>query len=485
MYNRPVKSILGESSEARLTRAESMPTLTPPDSSRKGAYAYWLSLTAALSGLLFGFDTAVINGAVVFLRREFGLSEVGTGAAVSSLLVGCVIGAGAGGTLSDRLGRKKVLLASSVLFTLSTIGAAIPSTFLEFLLARFVQGVAIGVASVTAPLYIAEVSPARIRGRLITFQQLAIVVGILCAYVVNWALAGIGQANWRWMIASAVLPSFIFLLCLLWVPESPRWLVRHGRTEEAFATIVKLEGSQAAESTMKEITASILDEAGSFRELLSPRFRRSLLIAATLAILTQATGINTIIYYGSVILTEQVSSQDTTGALLANVTIGVINLFGTIAALFILDKVGRKPPLMISAAGTAASMAALAIAMSAAPSRRILVILPILTYIGFFAVGLGVGAWVLMSELFPTRVRGRAMSVATVSLWVTCLIVSFTFLPLVSWISAPGAFVLYSLLCTITLIFIWRFLPETKGKTLEEIEKQWSREVELVKQGTV
>jgi sugar porter (SP) family MFS transporter len=436
------------------------------------AYAYWLSVTAALAGLLFGFDTAVINGAVVFLRQEFGLSEVGTGAAVSSLLLGCVIGAASGGALSDALGRKKVLLISSVLFAVSTIGAAIPSSFREFLIARFVQGVAIGVASVTAPLYIAEVSPARIRGKLVTFQQLAIVVGILCAYVVNWALADIGHSNWRWMIASAALPSFIFLLCLLLVPESPRWLIQRGRKQEAFAVIVRLEGAEAAESTMQEIATAIEHESGTFRQLLAPGFRRNLAIASLLAILTQFTGINTIIYYGSVILTEQIANKDTTGALLANVTIGTINLFGTIAALFILDRVGRKPPLLFSAAGTALSMAALAIAMTVAPSNRILVVLPILTYIAFFAVGLGPGAWVLMSELFPTRVRGRAMSVATVSLWVACLIVSFTFLPLVSWITAPGAFWMYAGLCTITFLFVWRTLPETKGKTLEEIEKQ-------------
>lgn len=438
----------------------------------QAAYAYWLSATAALSGLLFGFDTAVINGAVVFLRQEFGLSEIATGAAVSSLLVGCVIGAGAGGTLSDGLGRKKILLVSSVLFALSTIGAAIPTTFYQFLVARFVQGVAIGVASVTAPMYIAEVAPARIRGRLITFQQLAIVVGILVAYVVNWALADVGDANWRWMIASAVLPSFVFMFCVLWVPESPRWLIRQGRQQEALATIVKLEGSLVAESTMKEIRASLQEEAGSFRVLLAPRFRRKLLIAATLAILTQVTGVNTIIYYGSVILTEQIGNRDTTSALLANVTIGLVNLIGTIAALFLLDKVGRKPPLLVSAAGTAVSMATLAITMHVAPSNLPLVVLPILAYIGFYAVGIGVGAWVLMSELFPTRVRGRAMSIATVSLWVACLVVSFTFLPLVSWITAPGAFGLYSVLCATTFLFVWKFLPETKGKTLEEIEKE-------------
>jgi sugar porter (SP) family MFS transporter len=436
-------------------------------------YIYIISIIAAVGGLLFGFDTAVINGGIVFLKAHFQLTQFQTEIAASSLLFGCILGAAAAGSLSDRFGRRRILMLAAVLFLLSAVGAALPRTLSEFVAARFLGGLAIGIASLLSPLYIAEIAPAHIRGRLVTLNQMAIVTGILCSYVVNWSLADFGPNNWRWMFAAAGLPSLLFLLALFAVPESPRWLIKQGRLKEGLAVLQRICGKRQAERQAQEIKTALEEEEGTWRLLFSAVLRRPLMIAVVLAILQQITGINTILYYGSLIMTEQAGQQSANVALGANVVIGVVNLLATIVALAIIDRVGRKALLLVASAGMGLSLGILGIVFHFWQNPGLLVLVPILTYVACFGVGMGAVVWVLMSELFPTRVRGRAMSVATVSLWIACFLITLTFLSLVEAITAAGAFWLYASMCVVTLFFVRHFCPETKGQTLEEIEKWW------------
>ncbi len=437
------------------------------------AYTYRISIVAAIGGLLFGFDTAIINGAIVFLRRQFSWSEIQTEIAASSLLLGCVIGASVAGALSDWLGRRRILLLSAAIFTLSSIATALPNSLGPFCAARLVAGTAIGIASLLCPLYIAEVSPAGIRGMLVSLNQLAIVTGILVSYLAGWSLSGLGAESWRWMFASAALPSIFFFVALFTVPESPRWLVKEQRYDEALTTLGRLSGSDAR-LRLEEIKIAIAEESGSLAQLFQPGLRLPLIIGITLAVFQQVTGINTILYYGSIIFTEQVGARSASAALWANVVIGTVNVLCAVIALFAIDRLGRKPLLMIASGGMGASLVILGVIFLLQPSAGSLVLALILCYVAFFSVGMGPTVWVVISELFPTRIRGRAMSIATISLWTACMFITLTFLSLVKAISVSGAFWCYALMCLFTFLFVWRILPETKGKTLEEIEKSWS-----------
>ena len=432
-------------------------------------YVYLPAAVAALGGLLFGFDTAVINGAIVFLKRQFSLTDAQTELGASSLLLGCVFGASLAALTSDRFGRKKVLLAAAALFTASSIGAALPRNLTEFVLARLLGGLAIGLASTLSPLYIAEIAPARIRGLLVSVNQLAIVTGILLSYSVNYGLTSAGPGNWRWMLASAAVPSLFFLVALLFVPESPRWLVQNGREAEAEEFVSRLAGRDAAQAEIRAIQSAVAEESGN---LLDPAFRKPLIVAILVALFSQFTGINTIIYYGSLVFLEHVPRQTAGSALWANVMIGAINFFSTFLGMYLIDRLGRKPLLMSAFAGMAVSLAGVAASIhTGAPPFLVLIF--VLIYVACFAVGVGTGTWVVMSEICPTRVRGRAMSVATVFLWCGTLAVTLTFLSLVQLLTAPVAFLLYSVVCIAAIAFVWTVVPETKGRSLEEIEQYW------------
>jgi sugar porter (SP) family MFS transporter len=437
-------------------------------------YTVRIASIAALGGLLFGFDTAIINGAILFLKRQFGWSEFQTEIAASSLLLGCVIGASVAGALSDRLGRRRLLLCSAALFGLSAIGTAIPNSLAQFCAARIVAGLAIGVASMLSPLYIAEISPAAIRGRLVSMNQLAIVTGILVSYLVGWYLARLGPESWRWMFVSAAAPSLLFFLALFFVPESPRWLAKENRDNEAVAVLTDVGEEQPLER-LREIRAAIAEEAESIAELVQPRTRRLLVVGVTLAVLQQITGINTIIYYGSIIFTEQVGEKSASSALFANVVIGFTNLVCTIVALFLIDTLGRKALLMIASGGMGLSLAALGFLFRANASAGTPILILILCYVGFFSVGMGPTVWVVLSEVFPTRIRGRAMSIATISLWIACLAITSTFLSLVKAVTVSGAFWIYAVMCAFTVVFVYRYTVETRGKTLEQIEREWTK----------
>jgi sugar porter (SP) family MFS transporter len=346
----------------------------------------------------------------------------------------------------------------------------------EFIAARFIGGLAIGVASVLAPVYIAEVAPREIRGRLVGLNQMAIVSGILLAYSVNWGLSFLGSSGWRWMFASAAVPSVAFLLALFRVPESPRWLIEMGRHREALDVLARVGGHGYAEDEAEQIRGAIAEESGTLRQLLEREMRRPLLLAVALAVLQQITGINTVLFYGSIIFREHMGAATESSAIGLNVLIGLVNFLATIVALAVIDRLGRKPLLMIAAGGMGVCQALLGFAFLAEPVPVYLVLGLMFVCTASFAVGLGPGVWVVLSEIFPTRIRGRAMGVATVSLWVACVVLTSTYLTLVSAITITGAFWVYAAMCVLTLVVVWRFAPETKGRSLEEIERLWVKQ---------
>jgi len=441
-------------------------------------YLYLPAAVAALGGLLFGFDTAVINGAIVFLKRQFALTDSQTEFGASSLLLGCVLGASLAAFTSDRFGRKKSLLAAAALFTVSSIGAALPRNITEFVIARVLGGLAIGLASTLSPLYIAEISPARIRGLLVSVNQLAIVTGILLSYSVNYGLTGAGPANWRWMFASAAVPSAFFLVTLLSVPESPRWLVQKGRDAEAENILSSIKGREAAQTEILAIRAAVAEESGN---VFDAAFRKPLVVAVLIGLFSQFTGINTIIYYGSLVFLEHVPNQTASSALFANVMIGAINFVATILGMYLIDRAGRKPLMTSAFAGMGAALVGVAASIHF-HGPPFAVLLFVLVYVACFAVGIGTGTWVLMSEICPNRIRGRAMSIATLFLWCGTLIVTLTFLSLVRVLTAPGAFLLYAVICVAAVLFVKMAVPETKGRSLEEIESWWLADAANAKQ---
>jgi SP family arabinose:H+ symporter-like MFS transporter len=429
---------------------------------------------AAISGLLFGFDTAVINGALLFLRAHFQLTDFYTELVASSLLCGCIAGAALAGVLSDAWGRRRTLLATAVLFSAAAVGCALPSQVWQLIAARFCCGIAIGVASVLAPMYISEIAPPDIRGRLISLNQLAIVSGILLAYYVNWRLAALGQESWRWMFAVAALPSAVLFGAMCWNPESPRWLVRRGRAKEACAVLGRIMPPDAAARELLHIEASLKEEeSASLRELFRPGIRRAFGIAVFLAVFQQITGINTVMYYGSIIFKE-IAGENSTRAVAANVAVGLVNLICTIAALFLVDRFGRKVLLMAGAGGMGVALFGLGIAFRTDAHSIAWILGLILLYVACFAFTLGPCVWVYIAEIFPNRIRGRAMAMATLALWTACLLVTLTFLSLVRWLSATGTFWVYASLCGVLLLFV-RSLPETKQRTLEEIQTFWHK----------
>ena len=437
--------------------------------SRSGSI-YRIALTGAISGLLFGFDTAVINGALLSLRTHFVLSEIQVEVAASSLLYGCLFGAMAAGSLSDRYGRRSILRLSGVLFLISAIFAAVPHTIVEFLAARFLGGLGIGLASTIAPVYLAEVSPREKRGSIVTLNQMAIVTGILVAYCTNWAFSFTGAAAWRWMFGSAALPALAFIVCLRFVPESPRWLIQQHRMDEAGAALCTIGGDAHSEETMREITTAIAEEEpppGWLR-----RMRRPLLLAIVIAALQQMTGINTVLYYGSMLFVAHGNSGSDQRAFAANVLIGATNFAFTLVALAVMDRIGRRILLGGSASVMLAALLLLVFEFHRTDANFALIVGSTMLYVAAFATGLGPGAWVYIAEIFPTNIRGRAMSIATSVLWASCILVSNSFLTLIRALTAAGAFAVYAGICAIAVVFFFR-LPETRGRSLEEIERSW------------
>jgi sugar porter (SP) family MFS transporter len=443
-------------------------------------YVLVLTLVAALGGLLFGYDTGVISGAIGFLSTRFYLNADTQGWATSSALVGCIVGACFAGVLSDALGRRRVLLISAVLFTVSAIGSAIPRSLTEFAVARMIGGFGVGAASMLSPLYIAEVSPARIRGRMVSINQFAIVLGFLVVYFVNLLIAWYGESaagqawnvayGWRWMFASELLPCVLFLVMLLGVPESPRWLVKRGRVDEARRVLTRVGGSAQAGRELAEISDAIAHEDRSVTQLLKPGLRVAMGIGIVLAILQQVTGINVVLYYAPEIFKS--AGLGATAAIAQTVIVGAVNLGFTVVAILVVDRLGRKPLLLIASAGMGVSLFALGGAFVLQKFQGPWVLLFTLTYVASFAVAMGPVVWVVLAEIFPTRVRGTAMSVATVGLWCANFLVTQSFPRMLEHLAGKSFFV-YAVMCVVSLVFVALFVPETKGRTLEEIERRW------------
>jgi len=441
---------------------------------KRSFYVIFVTVIAAIGGLLFGFDTAIVAGATRYLKDQFALTSIQEGWAVSVVLIGCMFGAGISGTISDRIGRKRFMLFSAVLFLVSAVGCALPRTMAEFVIFRFIGGLGIGSASILAPLYISEIAPAPIRGALVSVNQLAIVTGILLAYFVNWAFAGVGPSNWRWMYAAGALPSVIFFILLLRVPESPRWLVKQGRESEALGVLSRVNTADLAAAEVSSIKEALAMEKGSLAELLSPGFRRALLIAVVLAILQQITGINAVLYYAPRIFERAGFTR--MSAIGQSTIVGVVNILFTIVAIALVDRVGRKPLLLTAAGGMGISLLLLGAAFKSEAFSGSLILGLILLYIAFFAMAMGPIVWVVMAEIFPTRMRGSAMAIATVILWVSDFAVTLSFPVIADRLNESTAFWLYAAMCAVDFVFMLAFLPETKGKTLEEIETRWLRE---------
>lgn len=458
--------------------------LEPAAQAGSMTYVFLVCLVAALGGLLFGYDTGVINGAIGPLKDHFELDEVWAGWATGCALLGCALGAAGAGALSDRFGRKKVLLLSAVMFLISAIGTAVPPTITIFVIFRIVGGIGVGAASMSSPMYIAEISPARIRGRLVSVNQFAIVTGFLVVYFVNYFIALQGdalwnqQAGWRWMFGSETLPAVLLLVLLFFVPESPRWLTKQKREDEALGILARVDGSTYAQAELSEIKDALAHESGSLKQLFQPGMRIVLVIGIALAVLQQVTGINVFLYFGTEIFKKM--GSETNAALLQTVIVGAVNLTFTIIAIWTVDRLGRRLLMMIGAAGMGVSLAAMGLS-AYLQTTGLWMLLFILGYIACFALSVGPVTWVILSEIFPTRIRGRAMAIATVCLWIANYIISQTF-PMMDenpWLVATFhrgfPFWLYGAFCVVLLVVVWRFVPETKGKTLEEIERHWIR----------
>lgn len=434
-------------------------------------YVIFVSVVAAFGGLLFGFDTAVISGTLNFIQPYFELSETELGWTVSSLLFGCIIGVSIAGKISDQFGRRKILMLAAFLFLISSVGSASSTTLFFFVSARLIGGVAVGVASILSPMYIAEISPAQYRGRLVSLNQLAITTGMLIAFFTNYLLVNTGENNWRWMLLVMSLPALLLFFSLLAVPESPRWLVGKNKMDKARAVLIKTVGSESADIEIDNIKQTLQSQdKSSYKELLSPKIRPILGVGITLAIFQQITGINAIMYYAPKIFAQIGQSNDI--ALLQTIAIGGTNLVFTIVAMFLIDRIGRKLLILIGSLGMTIMLTCLSLIYFFEIATGMLVLVFILGYIAFFAASLGPTLWVVVSEIFPNRLRSKAMSVAIVFLWLAAILVTIVFPVMLEMLNGASTFMIFAIICLINFWYVWRFVPETKGKSLEELEKE-------------
>lgn len=452
------------------------------------AYIWTISLVAALGGLLFGWDWVVIGGAKPFFQRYFQLtSENQIGWANSCALIGCLAGALVAGAVSDRFGRKRLLILAALLFAITSLGNGLANSFEIFIAWRMLGGVAIGLASNLSPMYIAEVAPAQIRGKLVAINQLTIVIGILLAQYLNWFLvrhlpegasdefirnSWFGQQGWRWMFGLTAAPSLLFFFGMLLVPESPRWLAKNGKPERARAILAKLGGENYASAALADIESTLAREEGQqvrFTELLEPKMRKVLVLGVVLAVFQQWCGINVIFNYAEEIF--RAAGYDISSVLKNIAWTGSVNLAFTFVALGVVDRGGRRPLLLLGSAGLAAIYVAMGFCYSSGV-KGLPMLLLVLAAIGCYAMSLAPVVWVVISEIFPNRIRGAAMAVAVSALWIACFVLTYTFPILNAKLGSAGTFWLYAGICVAGFIYIKLKLPETKGKTLEQIERE-------------
>ncbi|HEV2304205.1 MAG TPA: sugar porter family MFS transporter [Candidatus Acidoferrales bacterium] len=437
-----------------------------------GRFVTVVSWISALAGLLFGYDTGVISGAILFVKVDFSLSTSQEEFVVAAVLVGAVIGAIIGGRLSDRFGRRNVLIQVALLFIIGAIGTALAPTPTWLAIGRVVVGVAIGVASFTAPLYISEVSPARVRGKLVSLNQLMITIGIVVSYLADYGFSG--AREWRWMFGVAAVPALILAVGLIFVPESPRWLMSRGLVEQARKILSRIRESNV-DAEISEIALSLNKQEGGLREMFSSAVRPALVVGIGLAIFQQFTGINTVIYYAPTIF-QFAGFKSASAAILATAGIGAVNVLLTIVALRLLDRAGRRPLLLYGLVGMIISLGVLGFAfLSGSLSSTVawVAVISVAVYVACFAIGLGPVFWLMIAEIYPLRVRGQAMAVATVANWGANLVVALTFLSLLHSLGRPWTFWLYGIIGIIAWVFVYTLVPETKGRTLEQLEEYW------------
>ena len=466
-------------------------TAAPQTSTLKASYnlAYiWLiSAVAAMGGLLFGWDWVVIGGAKPFFQRYFELtSQAQIGWANSCALVGCLVGSLIAGGLSDRFGRKRLLIVAALLFAVTSVGNGLAPSFSVFIAWRMLGGVAIGLASSLSPMYISEIAPAQMRGKLVSINQLTIVIGILLAQYINWYLvrnlpqgatdefiknSWFGQQGWRWMFGLTALPSLLFLIGMCFVPESPRWLAKNGQRDRARAVLKQIGGAPYADAATAEIESTLASEEIQhvrFADLLEPKMRKVLVLGVVLAVFQQWCGINVIFNYAEEIF--KAAGYDISSVLKNIAWTGSVNMAFTFVALGTVDRAGRRPLMLFGSAGLALIYTALGFCFVRG-LQGLPVLLLVLAAIGCYAMSLAPVTWVVISEIFPNRIRGAAMSVAVTALWIACFILTYTFPMLNTRLGSSGTFWLYAAICVAGFAFIFLKLPETKGKTLEQLEK--------------
>jgi len=440
---------------------------------RNSLYLYFICLIATMGGLMFGFDIAIISGAVPFIQPYFGWNELQLGWGVSSLLVGAIIGAFGSGVLSDIYGRKKVLIVVALFFAVSCAFTALASSSVVFISARLFGGLAVGAASVLSPMYVAEVAPSKNRGMLVAIYQLAIVVGILCSYTINYGLHNIDN-NWRWMFATGVVPSVLFFAGLFFIPESPRWLYKARRTEESLKVLTRIGGETLAKAEILEIDQSLKGDSSSVSigELFKPSVRKVMIIGFILAVFVQISGINTVIDYAPKILLA--AGIEIKNALLQTSLIGFINFIFTFVAILYIDKLGRRFLYLIGSMGMVVTLLMLAVSFYF-KLEGIFTLICILLFIAFFASCIGPVFWTLVSEIFPNRIRGKAVAFASFTQWIFNFLVVLLFPHFLASIGGAKTFLFLALMSLLQWLFTYLYVPETKGKSLEEIEQFWKK----------
>ena len=450
-------------------------------------YVWLISVVAAMGGLLFGWDWVVIGGAKPFFQRYFEItSETQIGWANSCALIGCLFGALAAGALSDKFGRKRLLILAAILFAVTSIGNALATNFDIFIAWRILGGVAIGLASSLSPMYISEVAPAQMRGKLVSINQLTIVIGVLAAQLINWYLvrnlpvgatdefiktSWFGQQGWRWMFGLTAAPSVLFFLGMFLVPESPRWLAKNGKSDRAHSVLKRIGGEKYAADAMAEINSTLAKEEIQrvrFSDLLDPKMRKVLVLGVTLAVFQQWCGINVIFNYAEDIF--KAAGYDISTVLKNIAWTGSVNLAFTFVALGVVDRGGRRPLMLFGAAALAVVYGVMGWCYHTHVQGLPMLVL-VLAAIACYSMSLAPVTWVVISEIFPNRIRGAAMAVAVSSLWIACFLLTYTFPMLNKQLGSSGTFWLYGAICVVGFFFIFFKLPETKGKSLEQIEK--------------
>jgi sugar porter (SP) family MFS transporter len=442
--------------------------------SEVNGFVYFAVGVAALGGLLFGYDTGVISGAILFITKQFSLSATMEEIVVSSVLVGAVAGATLGGALTGRLGRRIIIILAGIIFTASALGTALAPTVGWLIAARVVSGIGIGIASFISPMYIAELVPAKVRGSLVAVNMLAITSGIAVAYLVDYAFSSSG--GWRYMFGLAAIPSIALIIGMWRLPDSPRWLISKSKVEEARQILRRARTVSDVSPEITDIQNSMKKQgAGGVGGLFQPSLRMPMIVGLGLAVFQQLTGINTVIYYAPTIF--KFAGISATGpAILAGAGLTMVMWLFHVLAIFLLDRVGRRPLLLVGVAGQIIGLAILGAAFEfqqLASFKSYVAIGGLVIYVACFAFGLGPIFWLLISEIYPLKNRGAAMSAVTVTNWALNLVVAVTFLTLVGVLGHAGTFWLYGVIAIGAWIFFYRLVPETKGKTLEQIEEHW------------